>query len=234
MKITAFIHVRIRHTPNAMQVPQCLYATGAAFVAIVCCGASPDVSAVDAALSAYRARGVMLLLDEEDDWLAARSRALLAAAAAAAAEMLPPLSCILWGPAAATSTGPDSGTSTELTAGAGGSAAAAQLTGSGESAADASLPVETNDRGLGMQGVPAGSGLHDPGLSLQAAMTAVRAAVEGALGSVPANDAPLTATGLTSAGAVQLVDALGALTGFTLPGALCDAATQAHDDGLTA
>ena len=204
-----------------MQVRDCLRATGAAFVAVFSCGAPPEIPSVNAALSAYRARGVILLLDEAGDLLATCSQALLATAAAAAADALPPVSCILWGADRAL----DLRSVPQSIMQQGGSASRAQPSAPAGNVANASLPAEATGGGRGVIGMLPGQDLGSAGLSRHAAIAAVRTAVAGLLGSVPADDAPLMTAGLTSADAVQLVAALGELTGLELPGALsrCDA-----------
>ena len=186
-----------------LQVPRCLDATRASFVAIFCCGPPPDLLALDVALAARRARGVVLLVDESAQ-PAARGCA-LRTAAAAAADMLPPITCVVWRKSPASQQ--------ELTS----EPAATVVTAlpAGDAAANASLA----DSNTGMHGQqPDARRRPQPALSHAAALRLVRAAVEGVLGAVPPDDAPLMDAGLASAGAVQLVDVLSEAIGSDLPG----------------
>ena len=186
------------------QVPQCLVASGASFMAIFCCGPPPDPLVVDVALAARRARGVVLLLDGSAQPAARGGCALLRTAAAAAADMLPPVTRVLWRgrPAPGHELYSDP-------------VAMATAPHAGSAAANAS-PADT---GTAMHGEhPRAQRQPQPALSRGAALQAVRAAVEGVLGAVPADDAPLMDAGLASAGAVQLVDSLSERIGSDLPG----------------
>jgi len=188
-----------------LQVPECLITTGASFVAVFCCGPPADLLAVDVALAARRARGVVLLLDDSAQPAARGGCALLRTAAAAAADMLPPVTRVLWrasgSPGQELRPEPAAAATTASQAGDGGSSSA-RLAG----------------RGRGMHGQHAADMRVQPALSRGAALQAVRAAVEGVLGASPTDDAPLMDAGLASAGAVQLVDALSERIGSDLPG----------------
>ena len=161
-----------------LQVPECLAATGATSVAIFCCGAPPDLPTVDAALTARRARGIVLLLDE-DVRMPARGYA-LRIAAAAAADMLPPITCVLWHAHTAPAAEPAAESS--------GMHATSVHRGSqaGGVAVNAAVAPSAGNAAHGQQ-------LASP--SRAAARAAVRAAVEGMLGAVPADDAPFMASG---------------------------------------
>ena len=173
-------------------------------MAIFCCGPPPDLLAVDVALAARRARGVVLLLDDDSAQPAAPGCA-LRTAAAAAADMLPPITRVLWHRNATSARQSRTEPVAVMLAPsqAGDDAADAPLAGSGRV-----MHGQQPDMRL----------LPQPAVSRGAALRAVRAAVEGLLGVVPADDAPLMDAGLASAGAVQLVDALSDVTGRDLPG----------------
>ncbi len=172
-------------------------------MAIFCCGPPPDLLAVDVALTARRARGVVLLMDGSAQ-LAAQGGCALRTVAAAAADMLPPITRVLWRANGTTDC-------QELRSETAAMAMTALLAGDGGSSAQ----LAGSERGMHGQQFDLRA---QPALSRGAALQAVRAAVEGVLGSVPADDAPLMDAGLASAGAVQLVDSLSQRIGSDLPG----------------